>query len=717
MGAALIAVLLTLGAGLGWAAPAWALGLQALLVWVDLPLQAGPLTIYHNEAYLAGLLMGAAFSGRLRGPRAARFALAFAPLALAWACLGVWHHAPAGALKGLLRAGQLAAGLLLPALLLRGRERDLVARLWIGGLILSALWALLQSAQGPSGAMNAGRSSEIFPGGFMAAAAGLGHHNQLGAALVAGLFLCAAALRTRHLRAWAWTGLLLGAAALVCTLSRGAWGGLLLAGLLISPLLKGRARWIPWALAGALALLVLLLPGNPVASRARILFSDTERGKVAALATQLEEQEPWLGHGPGWVHEHWGAAVQSLGFLPAPTAAFSMHPHDFYALQLLDGGLLLLSAWAVLALLALNWAWRGLEGPGRRWGLALLGALGAFGLQALVDVPVLHARGLELGLAWGLMLAWALPDGEMLPAKPGFLVFGQAYFVGSLQDLLAWLLDRKREPRPVHVANVHTAVSALSDPALRLAQAEASLRLPDGRPLYLAGKALGAWEVRHLRGPDVMLAAAQSGLKGGTRHYFYGGAEGVAAAVAARLKREARGLQVAGHESPPMGPLDPLALKRLAAKLKRLKVDICWIGLGAPKQELAMELLRQSGAPCAMVGVGAAFDYFAGTKAEAPVWMQRLALEWLYRLSQEPGRLWKRYLSTNPSFVLLMPWEFWGLSPFSRQTWAERAWRSLALVPLALAFACAEDAPTAFRLLVLSALWTLAVGRALWRSR
>lgn len=717
MGVAPLLLLGALGAGLGWMAPAMALGIQALLVWVDLPLQAGPLTIYHNEAYLAGLLVGATLSGRLRGPRAARFALALAPLALVWACLGIWHHAPAGALKGVLRAGQLVAGLLLPALLLRGRERHLVARVWLLGMSISALWALAQSIAGSTASLNAGRASEVFPGGFMAAAAGMGHHNQLGATLVAGLFLCFAALRARGLRSWAWAGLALGSAALVCTLSRGAWASLLLAGLLLSPLLKGKVRWMPWALAGAAVLLVLALPGNPIAQRARILFADSERGKVAALAMQLQAQAPWLGHGPGWVHEHWGAAVQSLGFLPEPTAAFAMHPHNFYALQGLDGGLLLLGAWAVLVVLALGWAWRSLADPGRAWGLALLGALLAFGIQAFTDVPVVHARGLALSLAWGLMLAWALPDGEMLPPKPGFLLFGQAYFVGGLQELLDWLLARDRKPRPVHVANVHTAVSALTDPSLRLAQAEASLRLPDGRPLFFAGKIMGAWEAQQLRGPDVMLAAARSGVKGGTRHYYYGGGEGVAAAVAKRLKADVRGLKVAGQDSPPMGPLDPGALKRLATKLKRLKVDVLWVGLGAPKQEQAMELLRQFGAPCAMVGVGAAFDYFAGTKSEAPVWMQRLALEWAYRLAQEPGRLWKRYLSTNPSFLLLLPWELWGLSPFAAQPWSERLWRALALLPLALAFLSVEDPATALRFLALCALWTLAVGRALWRSR
>jgi N-acetylglucosaminyldiphosphoundecaprenol N-acetyl-beta-D-mannosaminyltransferase len=103
----------------------------------------------------------------------------------------------------------------------------------------------------------------------------------------------------------------------------------------------------------------------------------------------------------------------------------------------------------------------------------------------------------------------------------------------------------------------------------------------------------------------------------------------------------------------------------LATRLKRAKASVLWVGLGAPKQELWMARM-QGKLPLTMLGVGAAFDYYAGTRQEAPRWMQALALEWAYRLAQEPGRLWRRYLATNLAFLLLAPLELLGLWPRKR---------------------------------------------------
>jgi N-acetylglucosaminyldiphosphoundecaprenol N-acetyl-beta-D-mannosaminyltransferase len=225
------------------------------------------------------------------------------------------------------------------------------------------------------------------------------------------------------------------------------------------------------------------------------------------------------------------------------------------------------------------------------------------------------------------------------------------------------------------VANVHTVVSALWNRDLRAAQADADLSLPDGRPLSLAAKLLGDWEARQLRGPDLLMEAAVAGRRLRLRHYYLGGAPGVAEAVAAAVKRAAPGLVVAGAWSPPMGPLSPRAIKAWAARLKRARPDLVWVGLGAPKQEILMAALAEAGLRATMIGVGAAFDYHAGTKREAPRWMQAAALEWLYRLIQEPKRLFGRYLSTNPAFVALVLVECLGLLPQSRQGRLERAGR------------------------------------------
>jgi N-acetylglucosaminyldiphosphoundecaprenol N-acetyl-beta-D-mannosaminyltransferase len=250
---------------------------------------------------------------------------------------------------------------------------------------------------------------------------------------------------------------------------------------------------------------------------------------------------------------------------------------------------------------------------------------------------------------------------------PVFCVLGRAYYQGGEAPFLSWLLRRERRPRVVHVANVHTAVSALWDAELRRSQDGADALLADGRPLSLAGKLLGCWEAEQLRGPDLMLSAALQGRSARTRHFYYGGAPGVAAAAAAALKKLAPSLQVAGAISPPFREPSDAELKALVARLRRTRTDILWVGLGAPKQEKLMARLARLGAPCAMLGVGAGFDYFGGRKVEAPRWMQRAALEWAFRLVSEPGRLWWRYLCTNVPFLLLLALEYAGLHPGARQ--------------------------------------------------
>jgi N-acetylglucosaminyldiphosphoundecaprenol N-acetyl-beta-D-mannosaminyltransferase len=241
---------------------------------------------------------------------------------------------------------------------------------------------------------------------------------------------------------------------------------------------------------------------------------------------------------------------------------------------------------------------------------------------------------------------------------PSFSLFGQRYFRGSLPQAARWILDRPRRSRMVCVANVHTAMQSLWDAELRAASAGAELRVPDGRPLAWMAQWKGITGASQVRGADLMLAVA----KQGGRHYFFGGAPGVAKAAAARLKALAPKMTVAGAEAPPFRPLSAAEEKALLARIKRLKVDVLWVGLGAPKQERWMAAM-QGRLPATMVGVGAAFDYYAGTVAEAPRWVQRAGLEWAYRLKEEPRRLWRRYLLTNSLFLWLAPVELLGLWP------------------------------------------------------
>jgi N-acetylglucosaminyldiphosphoundecaprenol N-acetyl-beta-D-mannosaminyltransferase len=284
-----------------------------------------------------------------------------------------------------------------------------------------------------------------------------------------------------------------------------------------------------------------------------------------------------------------------------------------------------------------------------------------------------------------------------------FELLGRRFYFGPAETFKDWMLQKSLKPRPVCIANVHTLVSGLWDRELGRAQEEASASLADGRPLSIAGKILGAWEAEQLRGPDLMLALANEGRDAGKRHYYFGGAEGVAKAVAANLKKMAPGLDVAGFESPPFRDLSDPELSALIRRLRQKKADFLWLGLGAPKQEKLMARLAAMDAPCAMIGVGAGFDYYAGSKPEAPKWMQFLALEWVFRLGHEPARLWRRYLGTNPLFLLLLISEYFGLYPASSQSFVERLLRLACLPPFFAALG--ESRPLASLLAFLMPAW------------
>lgn len=240
-----------------------------------------------------------------------------------------------------------------------------------------------------------------------------------------------------------------------------------------------------------------------------------------------------------------------------------------------------------------------------------------------------------------------------------FRLFGQEYFEGSVEDAADWIRGRVGRSSYVCVSNVHTAMNSLWNPQLAAANTGADLKVPDGRPLSVLARLKGHPRARQVRGADLMLALAR---RGKLRHYFYGAAPGVAARVATRLKVLAPLLKVAGAESPPFRALSSAEERAFVKKMKHLKVDLLWVGLGAPKQEIWMASMRGK-LPCAMIGVGAAFDYYAGSLSEAPRWMQHFAMEWLYRLAHEPRRLWKRYFLTNTLFLVAAPLELLGLWP------------------------------------------------------
>jgi N-acetylglucosaminyldiphosphoundecaprenol N-acetyl-beta-D-mannosaminyltransferase len=211
----------------------------------------------------------------------------------------------------------------------------------------------------------------------------------------------------------------------------------------------------------------------------------------------------------------------------------------------------------------------------------------------------------------------------------------------------------------VCVTGVHGVMESRRDERLRQIHNNAGLVTPDGMPLVWWSRAAGCRNVTRVYGPDLLLATCERSLTTGYRHFFYGGNDGVADLLARKLQKKFPGLVVAGTYTPPFRPLTPEEDDAVVARINAAAPEIVWVGLSTPKQEYWMaDHIGRIHAPV-MVGVGAAFDFHAGLKKQAPVWMQRSGLEWLFRLGSEPRRLWKRYLVNNPAFVSLALQEIW----------------------------------------------------------
>jgi N-acetylglucosaminyldiphosphoundecaprenol N-acetyl-beta-D-mannosaminyltransferase len=219
----------------------------------------------------------------------------------------------------------------------------------------------------------------------------------------------------------------------------------------------------------------------------------------------------------------------------------------------------------------------------------------------------------------------------------------------TVETIARWIGGGRREY--VCVANVHAVMEAHRDPGLRAVYAAAGLTVPDGMPLVWTGRALGHSDVRRVYGPDLMLSLCAAAAQRAWPCYFYGGAPGVAGRVAETLASRFPGLLVAGTSAPPFRPLDPDEQTAERRRINEAGPAIVFVGLGCPKQERWMAAERPHLEAAVLLGVGAAFDFHAGLVRQAPRWMMRLGLEWLFRLTQEPGRLWYRYAVYNPLFL------------------------------------------------------------------
>jgi N-acetylglucosaminyldiphosphoundecaprenol N-acetyl-beta-D-mannosaminyltransferase len=222
----------------------------------------------------------------------------------------------------------------------------------------------------------------------------------------------------------------------------------------------------------------------------------------------------------------------------------------------------------------------------------------------------------------------------------------------ALETIQGWV--EQQVASYVCVTGVHGVMECQRDEALRQIHNRAGMVTPDGMPLVWLSRLYGFDHVRRVYGPDLMLALCRMPAARSYRHFFYGGAEGVAEQLAASLQELFPGLVVAGTYSPPYRPLTPEEDRRVVHMLREAKPDLIWVGLGAPKQERWMASHSAKVPASVMIGVGAAFDFHTGRKRQAPVWMRRNGLEWLHRLMTEPRRLWRRYLINNPQFVCLV---------------------------------------------------------------
>lgn len=219
----------------------------------------------------------------------------------------------------------------------------------------------------------------------------------------------------------------------------------------------------------------------------------------------------------------------------------------------------------------------------------------------------------------------------------------------ALEVIDGWITSGERQY--VCVTGVHGVMESQRDPALRRIHNAAGLVTPDGMPLVWLSRFHGQRRTTRVYGPDLMLALCERSIATGYRHFFYGGGDRVAERLVQRLERRFPGLAVAGVYTPPYRTLTQGESDEVVKQINDTKPDIVWVGLGTPKQEhwMAQHVHRLTAS--ALIGVGAAFDFHAGVKAQAPRWMQRNGLEWLFRLMSEPRRLGRRYLVNNPTFV------------------------------------------------------------------
>ena len=203
------------------------------------------------------------------------------------------------------------------------------------------------------------------------------------------------------------------------------------------------------------------------------------------------------------------------------------------------------------------------------------------------------------------------------------------------------------------VSNVHTTIMSYEDEKYKAIQNSGFMALPDGKPLSIVSKKRGFKDAERVTGPDLMEEIFKISEEKGYSHYFYGSTQETLDTLKVKLNNKYPNMKIAGMYSPPFRKLTENEDKDVIENINKENPDFIWIGLGAPKQEIWM-MEHKGKVNGLMLGVGAGFDYHAGKIERAPMWMQKYSLEWLFRLNQEPKRLFKRYINTNSKFIWLI---------------------------------------------------------------
>lgn len=222
-------------------------------------------------------------------------------------------------------------------------------------------------------------------------------------------------------------------------------------------------------------------------------------------------------------------------------------------------------------------------------------------------------------------------------------------------DRVRQILESPRQDRAtvVAVCNVHSVMSARRDRGLAEALKAADVATPDGMPLVWGLRAMGHSQEERVYGPEIMRRSILNPDSKLT-HFLFGATEETLTRLQASVREQNPSVQIAGAIAPPFRPLTEGEEDAIIDEIRASGATVLWVGLGMPKQELWMHRMTQRLPGMTILGVGAAFDFLAGTKREAPNWMRSHGLEWLYRLIQEPRRLWRRYLWNNPAFLVLL---------------------------------------------------------------